>query len=105
MHEYALPELNFMLEEILNTVKHYDVQHILTDTTKSRVTLDNEVYAQVMNKLALLLATTRLKKFARLATTELSRETIAQSAAELVKEKIQYQAFDNRAVAMAWLTS
>jgi hypothetical protein len=105
MHDYSLPEMKFIMEEIIDSVKHYDIKKILADSRHSTITLDNEAYAQLINGLALLLQTTRLQKFARLTTTELNRETIASHAASLVKDSIQYQSFEDAGVALAWLTA
>ncbi|WP_266205257.1 hypothetical protein [Pontibacter kalidii] len=105
MHDYSLPEMKFLMEEIIASVKHYDIKRILADSRRSHITLDHATYGQLISNMALMLQTTRLQKFARLTTTELNRETIASQAAALVKDSIQYQSFDDAAVAMAWLTS
>ncbi|OKL39604.1 hypothetical protein [Pontibacter flavimaris] len=105
MHDYSLPEMRFIMEEVIASVKHYDIKKILADSRQSTITLDDETYGQLINGLALLLQTTRLEKFARLTTAELNRETIASHAASLVKDSIQYQSFDDAGVAMAWLTA
>lgn len=105
MHDYTLPEIEFILEELVNTVKYYNVRRILADSRKSKITLRDDAYAQVVNQLVQMLNATHLEKFARLVTTEANRESIANNAATLLNGSIQYQSFANTDVAIAWLTA
>lgn len=105
MHNYTLPEVEHIIDEVVDTVRHYDVKRVLTDTRQSNVALSTAEYAGVINRLARELMTTRLQKFARLTTTDSNREKIASNAATLVQGVIQYKNFDDTDEAIAWLKS
>lgn len=103
MHDYSLPEVSYIIDEVIEAVRSYDIKRILTDTRHSKVTVPMEEYAKVVNQLALQLATTRLQKFARLHTTDLDRENVASNAAALVIGSIAYRSFVNSEEAINWL--
>lgn len=105
MHDYTLPEVQYIIHEVVDAVRNYDIKRILTNTRQSSVTIPMEEYAKVINQLALELATTRLQKFARLQSPDPKRNTIASNAAALVVGAITYRSFDNVDEAVAWLTS
>jgi hypothetical protein len=105
IHDYTLPELKFILDEIVDTVKHYDIKRILTDSRKSAITLPDAEYAGIVNQWAINLTTTRLQKFARLTTNNPNREKIANNAAALVVGTIQFMNFENAEAALEWLNS
>jgi hypothetical protein len=104
MHDYSLPEVQYIITEVVDAVRNYDIKRILTDTRQSSVTIPMAEYAKVVNQLAMELATTRLQKFARLQTADPDRNTVASNAAALVVGAITYQSFDNVDEAVAWLT-
>lgn len=105
MHDYTLPEVKYIISEVVEAVKSYDVKRILTDTRQSQVTVPMEAYGAVVNQLALQLATTRLQKFAKLQTSNPDREAVSENAAALVIGSIEYHAFETTEEAMAWLTA
>lgn len=105
MHEYSLPEVKYIIDEIVETVKHYDIKRILTDSRESAITVDKAAYSSMINQLALDLSKTRLLKFARLATPDPNREQIARDAAALVVGEIQYKSFESTEEAIEWLTA
>lgn len=105
MHDYTEPEIKYILHEIIETVKNYDIKNILTDTRQSVITMDSLAYAAVVNQLARDLMTTRLEKFARLTTKEKYREQIANDAAALVLGVIQVRSFDDPDEALEWLAA
>lgn len=105
VHDYSKVEVTFILDEIVETVKNYDIKNLLTDTRHSHVTLSDHEYAGILNQLAINLTTTRLQKFARLSGSIPNREKLAYEAAALVKDTIQYKSFDDRDSALAWLRS
>ncbi|GGG16152.1 hypothetical protein [Pontibacter amylolyticus] len=104
MHDYTMPEVSYIIDEVIDAVRSYDVKRILTDTRQSKVTVPLEEYAKVVNQLALQLATTRLQKFAKLNTRDADREAISSNAAALVVGSVAYRSFDNIDEAIAWLT-
>jgi hypothetical protein len=104
MHDYTLSEVKYIIGEVVDAVKGYDVKHILADTRQSQVTIPMEDYALILQNLAMQLAATRLQKFARLQTTDPEREAVSRDAAALVIGSIQYRVFGTVDEAMAWLT-
>lgn len=104
MHDYTMPEVSYIIDEVIDAVRSYDVKRILTDTRQSKVTVPLEEYAKVVNQLALQLATTRLQKFAKLNTRDADREAISSDAAALVVGSVAYRSFDDIDEAIAWLT-
>lgn len=103
MHDYTLPEVSYIIDEVLEAVRSYDIKRILADTRQSQVTVPLEEYTNVVNQLALQLATTRLQKFAKLQTTDLRREAISSNAAALVIGSIAYRSFASKEEAIDWL--
>ncbi|WP_299986756.1 hypothetical protein [uncultured Pontibacter sp.] len=103
MHNYTLPEVTYIINEVVETVRSYDIKRILTDTRQSKVTVPMEEYAGIINNLALQLATTRLQKFAKLKTADPDRETISSNAAALVVGSITYRSFESMDDAIEWL--
>jgi hypothetical protein len=105
IHDYTLSELKFIIDEVVDTVRHYDIKRILADSRRSAMTLPEAEYAGIVNQLALDLTTTRLEKFARLSTVDPKREKIVTNAAALVVGSIQFMNFENAEAALAWLNS
>ncbi|EJF08208.1 hypothetical protein [Pontibacter sp. BAB1700] len=103
MHSYTLPEVTYIINEVVETVRSYDIKRILTDTRQSKVTVPMEEYAGIINNLALQLASTRLQKFAKLKTADPDRETISSNAAALVVGSIMYRSFESMEEAIEWL--
>ncbi|WP_266204979.1 hypothetical protein [Pontibacter kalidii] len=66
IHDYTLYELRFMLTELIDTVRNYDIEKILANSRKSAVTLPEQEYSVIVNQFAKDLSTTRLQKFAGL---------------------------------------
>lgn len=104
MHDYTLPEVHYIISEVVDAVRNYDIKRILTNSRQSTVTIPMVDYAKVINQLALELATTRLQKFARLQTPDSDRNTIASNAAALVVGSIAFRSFENVDEAVTWLT-
>ncbi|MCP2044219.1 hypothetical protein [Pontibacter sp. HSC-36F09] len=103
MHDYTMPEVTYIIDEVIEAVRSYDIKRILTDTRQSKVTVPMEEYAKIINQLALQLATTRLQKFAKLNTRDADREAVSSNAAALVVGSITYSSFDDLDEAVAWL--
>ena len=103
MHDYTMPEVSYIIDEVIEAVRSYDVKRILADTRQSKVTVPMDEYANVINLLALQLATTRLQKFAKLNTGNADREAVSTNAAALVVGSIAFRSFDEISEAIAWL--
>jgi hypothetical protein len=105
IQDYSLPEIRYILQDIVSNVKNYDIKKILADTRKSVIQVDAAAYGDVLNQLAADLMTTRLEKFARLSTQDKTREKIVKQAGALVAGTIQFKNFDNSREALEWLTA
>ncbi|MDO6391253.1 hypothetical protein Q4E40_14025 [Pontibacter sp. BT731] len=105
MHDYTLTEVTYIIDEVIDAVRSYDIKRILTDTRQSKVTVPMEEYAKIINELALQLAKTRLQKFAKLQTSDADRETVSSNAAALVIGSIAYRSFSSTEEAVTWLTA
>ncbi|WP_299823730.1 hypothetical protein [uncultured Pontibacter sp.] len=103
--EESVPELQFILSELLGTIRNYDVKKVLADSTKSVLSLADETYNAIVEQLVLDLRTTRLQKFARLTIGEGSREVAANKAADALKDKFEMRNFNNLNDALEWLNS
>lgn len=103
MHDYTLPEVQYIINEVVEAVRNYDIKRILTNSRQAAVSIPMADYAKVINQLAMELSTTRLQKFARLQSPDSDRNTIASNAASLVVGSIAYRSFENEEEAVAWL--
>jgi hypothetical protein len=105
IQEYSLPEIRYILQDVVSNVKNYDIKKILADTRNSNIGVDAAAYADVLNQLARDLMTTRLEKFARLSTQDKNREKIVKNAGALVVGAIEFKNFENAEEALEWLTA
>lgn len=105
IHDYSLSELKFILNEIVNSIKNYDIKKVLADSTKSVITMPDAEYNNVVQQLALDLMTTRLEKFARLTTGQGIREEAVTNAATVIKDYFTVRNFNNLEDALEWLNS
>jgi hypothetical protein len=107
--EFGLSEVSFCLELIVENVRNYDIKHLLLDSSKSVLGLEGEAYKSLSIKFSRDLMSTRLKKIARVGTTNSNREEkSAKLTTELRQElnfPIQFQNFTNQAEALQWLHS
>jgi len=103
--DYTAPELNHILDSIVDTVRHYDIRKALIDSRKAVISISPEDYAAVLARLASGLMATRLQKLARLTTGNSEREDQVKDAAALAKDTFVVRSFGNTADAMEWLKS
>lgn len=105
--QLALPEVSACLDIVVSNIRNYDIKKLLLDSSKSVIEAEDEAYKAVTTKFGLDLMNTRLKKIARVATTDTKREAkSAQVSAELRRElnlPIEFRNFSNQADAMEWL--
>jgi len=105
IHDYSLAELKFILDELVTTIKNYDIKKVLADSTKSIVTMPDEEYNAVLKQLALDLLSTRLEKFARLTTGQGYREEAVANGVTVVGDQFAIQNFEALPEALEWLKS
>lgn len=105
IHDYTVYELRFILNDLISTVRNYDIKKILADSRSSALTLPAQEYGAIVDEFAKDLSTTRLQKFARLTTGQGYREKAAEKAAEDMKDKIMVRSFYTMEEALAWLSS
>ena len=105
IHDYTLYELHFILTDLINTVRNYDIKKILADSRKSTVTLPEQEYSAIVEQFAKDLSTTRLQKLARLTTGLGYREKAAEKAADGVNGAYSVRSFYTMEEALAWLNA
>ncbi|KAA3437573.1 hypothetical protein [Rufibacter hautae] len=102
-----LPETKQALQALVETVRDYDVKNLLVDGSKASVTISDEENATLLLKIAQEFNATRLRKVARIASTDLRRETAADENLFRIQHSLdlhyQMQNFTDRAQAMTWL--
>jgi hypothetical protein len=107
--EFGFSEVSFCLELIVENIRNYDIKHLLLDSSKSVVGLEAEAYKSLTTKFSRDLMSTRLKKIARVGTTNPQREEqTAKLSTELRQElnfPIQFKNFPTQAEALTWLQS
>ncbi len=83
---YSLSELHHILKNILDTIRHYDINYLMIDARTTAVGISEKDYNQIASKFAQDLMLTRIKKVARLSTPSFRRE----SQVEMIKEKTRF---------------
>lgn len=72
--DYAVSEAVHILDIVLDTLRCYDVKYLLTDTRGRMVDVPDTQYKEIILNFAKGLATTRLRKLARVVTESSLRE-------------------------------
>jgi len=107
VRQFGLSEVSFCLGLIVDSIKNYDIKYLLLDSSKSVVEVENEAYKAVTSKFVMDLMSTRLKKIARLGTTDPVREgkstKVASELREQVNLPVEFQNFNSQTEAMDWL--
>jgi hypothetical protein len=105
--QFELSEVSFCLGLIVESIINYDIKFLLLDSSKSVIEIDANAYKAISTRFAMDLMRTRLKKIARLQTTDAIREEKSGKIATELKQElnlpIQFKNFDNPAEAMDWL--
>ena len=107
LRPYALAEVSYCLDLIVESIRTYDIKNLLLDSSKSVLDLEDEAYKALTTPFAIALGSTHLKKIARVGTADIKREDKAiKLSVELQAElnyPIAYKSFPNQDAAMAWL--
>ena len=104
----TMPEIDFSLKKLIDTLRHYDIKHLFVDSRDSKmVGLTNEEHLNFLKRFTEHLMTTRLQKMARLATSDIRRENIVDVAAEEAINSLgitfEFRNFSDEATAYNWL--
>ena len=107
---FTMPEINYSLTKLIDTLRHYDIKKLLVDSRTSSVAdVSQEEYHNVLFGFAKKLMTTRLEKMARIETADRSRENVVtQTADEAVNNlgiQYEFQNFTDEKTALRWLTA
>jgi len=109
IRQFGLSEVSFCLGLIVENIRNYDIKNLLLDSSKSVIEAEDEAYKTLTTKFSMDLMATRLRKIARVATTDIKREEKSSKlSAELKQEMnlpIEFKNFSDRAHAMDWLLS
>jgi hypothetical protein len=105
VQEVYIPALEKEANVLVETIKHYDVKKLLIDSSKAAVEVDEEAYQSFLVSFAHELMKTRLRKVARIGTTDQTREKLVNQTSEVtqISQAMAFQVFDNKSKAQAWL--
>ena len=104
-HYYSASEAAYTLNIIVETVRLYDVKHLLTDTRKSTVDIPRSDYREIILQFAKDLATTRLRKIARVVTESTSRLKPIREVRQEAHLEVAIEDFYSLEEALDWLAS
>lgn len=103
--QYSLYESVYVLDKVIETIRHYDVKYLLTDTRYKMVDISDSEYKKIILKFALGLETSRLQKLARIVTESTLRERTITEVKQEVQLTIPLKNFFNKKEAVNWLIS
>jgi len=105
--ELSMPEVSFCLGLIVENIRNYHIEKLLLDSSKSVVEIEYAAYKAVTFKFAMDLRGTRLKKLARVGTTDTQREEKSAKLSEELRQELnlpmELRNFASKAEAMDWL--
>jgi predicted HAD superfamily phosphohydrolase YqeG len=104
-NHYALPELHFTLESLVEIIRSFDIKNLLVDATKTVVAIEQEDYEEISGKFAQDLLTTRLQKLARLVSNSAVREKHVANFRKKSNFSFAFESFATKEEAMSWLRS
>ncbi|MER2996782.1 hypothetical protein [Pontibacter populi] len=103
----TMPEIDFSLKKLIDTLRHYDIKNLLVDSRQSKTDLSKDEHLALLLRFSEYLMSTRLQKMARLATSDLSRENVVDFAVEEAVNRIGitfvFRNFTDEASALKWL--
>ena len=102
---YSASEAAYTLNIIVETVRQYDVKYLLTDTRKSTVDIPKSEYREIILQFAKDLATTRLRKIARVVTESTSRLKPIREVRQEAHLEVAIDDFYSIEEALEWLAS
>ncbi|WP_439880714.1 hypothetical protein ACSX1A_16345 [Pontibacter sp. MBLB2868] len=108
MRTSGLSEAERCFEILVEFVKNYHVQNLLLDSSQAEVEVGEASYNALIYNVSMQLKETRLKKVARVVSSNVKLEEMAILVQGQVLENnpatYQIQNFSNRDMALKWLT-
>jgi predicted HAD superfamily phosphohydrolase YqeG len=99
---YSLLELQQILKTVLDTIRHYDINYLMLDARTTVIDISEADYDQIASKFAQDLMQTRIKKVARLITSNAVRERQVEQVREKTKLSVEFKTFDTVDNALNW---
>lgn len=103
-----LSEVRHSLTLMVEAIRNYDVKKLLLDASSTSINVSHEESRELTSKLAADLASTRIKKLARVQPINLRDEARAQENIKNLHKAgllpYQLQTFATKAEALNWLT-
>ncbi|RDV11904.1 hypothetical protein DXT99_23660 [Pontibacter diazotrophicus] len=107
VRQFGMSEVSFCLGLIVDNIRNYDIKKLLLDSSESMIEVENEAYKAIVLQFGMDLMKTRLKRIARVATTNATREeSSAKLSGEIRQElnlPIEFKNFIDKTEAMDWL--
>ena len=105
--QFGALEVSYCLGLIVDSIRYYDIKKLLLDSSKSLIDVEDEVYQAITTKFSMKLRSTRLKKIARVATTDKNREEKSAKVSKALRQEFNFslvfQNFTSQEEAMDWL--
>ncbi|MHC2992812.1 hypothetical protein OB13_14940 [Pontibacter sp. HJ8] len=102
---FRLSEVEMCLDVIITNIRIYDIKKLLLDSSNSIVDIDedDEAYKAIAMNFGMALMGTRLKKIARVESTDSEREAKSAEVRQQANLPMEFRNFSNRTDAMNWL--
>jgi hypothetical protein len=99
---YSLSELQQILTNVLDTIRHYDINYLMIDARTTVIGISEADYDQIVTKFAQDLMQTRVKKVARLSTSDFTREKQVEYIREKIKLTVEFKTLETVDQALNW---
>ena len=103
--DYSVSEAVYMLDIVLETVRHYDIKYLVTDTRNRMVGVPDPKYKEIILKFAKDLAQTRIQKLARIITASTAREKPINEVRQEANLTTPMKNFYSMEEALDWFSS
>lgn len=101
-NDYAVPELHFTLDSLVETIRGFDIKYLLVDATKTVIAIGQEDYDEISGRFAQNLLSTRLKKLARLVSNSSVREKQVENFKKKSNLAFELESFKTKEEALEW---
>ncbi|AKQ45476.1 hypothetical protein TH63_07195 [Rufibacter radiotolerans] len=98
-----LPEVARSFGVIVEHVRNYDIKKLLIDARETRVDVEEEVFKPIISDFVKGLASTRIKRVARLVSPSFARELVVTKVFQDREIPIEFESFTEATPAYAWL--
>jgi len=99
---YSLPQLHHILDNIIETIRHYDISYLMLDARTTVITISQDDYDTIAQKFIKDLMKTRIKKVARLSTEDFEREKQVDEIKDDPRVTISIKSFSTVDEALDW---